>query len=149
MNLLEKLEKVDTIFLDTAPIIYYIEAHPQYGHLMRDIVNSFQKGEVTAYSSVITLAEVLPKPIKNECYDLAEQFIKFLKYGINFYMIDITADISEKAGKLRGYYPSLKAFDALQLAAAIVKGTQLFITNDKKLIKCQEMINILVLADYL
>lgn len=30
MSLSEELEKINTIFIDTAPVIYYIEAHPQF-----------------------------------------------------------------------------------------------------------------------
>jgi predicted nucleic acid-binding protein len=66
MTLSDELKQVQTIFLDTAPIIYYIEAHPQFGPLAKEIVNSFQSGSLTAFSSVITLVEVLPKPVQPE-----------------------------------------------------------------------------------
>ena len=31
MNLSEEISKIRSIFVDTAPIIYYIEAHPLFG----------------------------------------------------------------------------------------------------------------------
>ena len=31
MSLSDEVTKINTIFIDTAPIIYYIEAHPQFG----------------------------------------------------------------------------------------------------------------------
>ena len=64
MTLPEKLAQHTTIFIDTAPIIYYIEAHPQFGALAKDVVDAFQSGTLRAFSSVITLAEVLPKPVE-------------------------------------------------------------------------------------
>ena len=60
----ETLAKYHSIFIDTAPIIYYIEAHPQFGHLAKCLVETFQAGTLRAYSSVVTLVEVLPKPVK-------------------------------------------------------------------------------------
>ena len=64
MTLPDELKQVNIVFIDTAPIIYYIEAHPQFGPLAKGIVDSFQAGELGAFSSVITLAEVLPKPFE-------------------------------------------------------------------------------------
>ena len=62
MTLSEELARIKSIFIDTAPIIYYIEAHPQFGPLAREVVTTFQSEKLSAYSSVMTLAEVLPKP---------------------------------------------------------------------------------------
>ena len=33
MTLSEELTKLSSVFFDTAPIIYYVEAHPQFGPL--------------------------------------------------------------------------------------------------------------------
>ncbi len=52
MKLMDTLSQCKSIFIDTAPIIYYIEAHPKYGSLVVEIVNAFQLGTVLAYSSV-------------------------------------------------------------------------------------------------
>ncbi len=64
MNLSDELGRLQTVFIDTAPIIYYIEAHPQYGPLAKEVVDSFRSGKLIALSSVITLVEVLPKPVE-------------------------------------------------------------------------------------
>ena len=36
MSLAEELARIPSVFIDTAPIIYYIEAHPQYGPLVSE-----------------------------------------------------------------------------------------------------------------
>lgn len=148
MTLTDELSQIYTIFIDTAPIIYYIEAHPQFGPLSKEVVNFFQSERLSAFSSVITLAEVLPKPIKAGDEKLAMKFADFLKNGKNLSMIEISSSVAEKAGRMRGQYPDLRAIDALQLSAAIEIGVDAFITNDKKLKQIKEM-NVLVLKDYL
>jgi predicted nucleic acid-binding protein len=144
MTLSDELGQINTVFIDTAPIIYYIEAHPQFGPLAKEVINAFQSGELIAFSSVITLTEVLPKPIEAGDEKLAKRFAEFLQYGKNFSLIEISADIAERAGRLRGKYPNLRTLDAIQISAAIDIGVDAFLTNDKKLKEIKE-IKVLVL----
>ncbi|MBI5199805.1 MAG: PIN domain-containing protein [Nitrospirae bacterium] len=148
MSLSDEFAQINTLFIDTAPIIYYIEAHPQFGLLAREVVNAFQSGKITAFSSVITLTEVLPKPIQVKNERLARKFLEFFKYGKNLSVVEISMDIAERAGMLRGRYPDIKALDAIQISAAIDVGADIFVTNDQKLKQISE-IKVLVLKDYL
>jgi len=148
MTLSHALRQINTIFVDTAPIIYYIEAHPHFGPLAKEVVNAFQSGVLIAFSSVITLAEVLPKPIRMGREDLARKFAEFLRKGKNLNLVGISADIAEKAGQLRGKYPVLRALDAVQLSTAIEMEVDAFLTNDNKLKRIKE-VKVLVLKDYL
>jgi hypothetical protein len=52
-----------------------------FGPLAKEVVTAFQSGSLTAYSSVITLTEVLPKPIESGDEKLALKFAEFLKHG--------------------------------------------------------------------
>lgn len=148
MTLADELSQISTIFVDTAPVIYYIEAHLQFGPLAKEVVNAFQSGRLSAFSSVITLTEVLPKPIEAGDEKLARKFAEFLKYGRNLSLIEISMSIAERAGKLRGQYSDLRAIDAIQISVAIDVGADAFLTNDKKLKQIKE-IKVLVLKDYL
>ena len=148
MNLSDELDHLKSAFIDTAPIIYYIEAHPQFGPLAKEIVDSFRSGKLSALSSVITLVEVLPKPVESGNDELARKFSKFLKSGKNIKLLDISVEIAELAGNLRGRYPFLKAMDAIQIAASINAGAGAFITNDVKLRQIKEL-KIIILKDYL
>ncbi|MFQ6091356.1 MAG: type II toxin-antitoxin system VapC family toxin [bacterium] len=148
MSLLGELRQINTIFIDTAPIIYYIEAHPKFGPLAKEVVDTFQTGRLSAFSSVITPTEVLPKPIQVGKEELASRFAEFLRKGKNLSLIEISADMAEKAGRMRGQYPHLKALDAIQIAVAIDVGVDAFLTNDNSLKQIKEM-KILVLSDYL
>lgn len=148
MTLSEELARINTIFIDTAPIIYFIEAHPQFGPITKEVVSTFQAGDLNAFSSVITLTEVLSKPIKKGDEKLARKFAEFLKHGKNLHMIEISEGIAETAGRLRGRYSFLRTIDAIQISAALDVGADAFLTNDKKLKQIKE-INVLVLVDYL
>ena len=112
------------------------------------IVSAFQSGNLIAYSSVITLVEVLPKPIERGDEKLARKFAEFLKHGRDLTMIEISEGTAEAAGRVRGRFPFLKTVDAIQLAAALDVGTEAFLTNDVKLRQFNEL-KVLVLKDYL
>jgi predicted nucleic acid-binding protein len=148
VTLSEELIRVNSIFVDTAPIIYYIEAHPQFGPLTKEVVSAFQSGGLNAYCSVITLAEVLPKPVEKGDEKLVRKFAEFLKHGRNLTMIEISEGTAEAAGRLRGRYSFLKTVDAKQLATALDLGAEAFLTNDGRLGKFKEL-KVLVLKDYL
>jgi predicted nucleic acid-binding protein len=115
---------------------------------MKDLVVSFQSGELIAFTSVITITEVLPKPVSQNQKQLIDKFIKFLKKGENLNLLEISSDIAESAGYLRGKYDSLKTMDAIQLSAAIDAGADAFITNDIKLKQVKEL-KVIVLEDHL
>jgi predicted nucleic acid-binding protein len=148
VTLSEELNGISSIFIDTAPIIYYIEAHPQFGPLAEEAVSAFQSGNLNVYSSVITLTEVLPKPIERGDEKLARKFAESLKHGRNLTMIEISEGTAEAAGRLRGRFPFLKTIDAIQLAGALEVGAEAFLTNDVKLQQFNEL-KVLVLKDYL
>jgi predicted nucleic acid-binding protein len=148
VTLSEELAEIDSIFIDTAPIIYYIEAHPEFGPLAKEVVTAFQSGDLTAHSSVITLVEVLPRPIESGDEKFARRFTEFLKRGKRLTLVEISEGIAESAGRLRGRYPVLKTADAVQIAAAPAVGSDAFLTNDKELKRIAD-IKVLVLKDYL
>ena len=143
----ETVENAGSVFIDTAPLIYFIEAHPVYGPLMKQLVGVLSTGRITASSSVITLAEVLPGPLRAGNEKLARMFTQFLKHAKNLTLAPITAEIAKSAGRLRAKYPNLKAFDAMQIAAALDTRAGLFLTNDKKIRQIKE-IPVLVMEDY-
>ena len=112
------------------------------------MVSAFQSGGLNAYCSVITLAEVLPKPVEKGDEKLVRKFAEFLKHGRNLTMIEISEGTAEAAGRLRGRYSFLKTVDAIQLATALDLGAEAFLTNDGRLGKFKEL-KVLVLKDYL
>jgi predicted nucleic acid-binding protein len=148
VTLSEELEQLETVFFDTAPIIYFIEAHPRFGPVAKESVQAFQEGSIVAYSSVITLAEVLAKPVELGKFALARRFANFLLNSRNFYLVDIDVEIANRAGWLRGRYKALRTVDSIQIAAAVTIEADAFLTNDDRLKRIRE-VKVLVLEDYL
>ena len=59
---------------DSAPLIYYIEQHPEYAPITEDLFNTVDRGESQAITSVITLLEVLVRPIRSGLIELAREY---------------------------------------------------------------------------
>lgn len=63
-----------TVYLDAAPIIYYIEEHPAYLPKLDPIFWQIGQGQVKFVTSVISLQEVLVGPFKHGLHDLAHVY---------------------------------------------------------------------------
>ena len=122
------------LFVDTAPIIYYIEEHPLYSNEVSDIFNRTADGTVQVITSVITLIEVLTKPYKLGQTDIVSIYRDFFYNSKDFYVMDINPDIAELTAKIRAEF-GFKLPDAVQLAIFEYSGCDYFITNDKQLKK--------------
>jgi hypothetical protein len=62
------------LVFDTAPLICYIEQHPQYGPVTEGLFTAVDRGGARAVTSVLTLLEVLIRPIRRGLPDLARQY---------------------------------------------------------------------------
>jgi predicted nucleic acid-binding protein len=91
---------------------------------------------------------VLAKPVQLGKIALARKFVDFLVTGRNFHLLEIDVEIANKAGWLRGKYTALRTVDSIQIAAALTIGADVFLTNDDRLKRINE-IKVLVLKDYL
>ncbi len=132
------------IFLDTAPIIYFVEQKEKYLEQIKNIFKSNYLSEY--YTSTISIAEYSLYPY---LYDksLLKDYNKFIdRMGIN--LIDINKEIAEKSALIKSQYKFFKTADSLQLASALAYNCDLFITNDKQLRQFSD-IETLVLDDLL
>ncbi len=120
------------VFVDTAPIIYYLENSPLYSEIIKRFFTTCIEENIQVVTSAITVEEYLVYPYSSGQMDLADNFKRFLDY-MYVEIIDINSDIAEQASKLRGKYKGFKAMDALQISSAIASGCDMFFTNDKQL----------------
>ena len=74
MKVSDALGGVRSLFLDTAPIIYYVENVSPYRQRMDEIVARVAAGTVGFVTSSITLAECLIHPIRRSDAALAARF---------------------------------------------------------------------------
>jgi predicted nucleic acid-binding protein len=145
MKLAKQLEKIGVIFLDTAPVIYFVEQNPEFGSKVQEVFERLDEGKLTAVVSPITLAECLVLPYKQKKPDIAQVFTELHanSESVLFYPIDEV--VADKAADLRARY-NLTLTDAFQLAIAIQAECDAFLTNDADLKRVKE-IPVLVLAE--
>ena len=120
------------VFVDTAPIIYYLENSPLYSEVVKRFFATCIEKNIKVVTSVVTVEEYLVYPYLSGQMDLADNFKRFLDY-MNVEIVDINSDIAEFASKLRGQYKGFKAMDALQISSAIASECDMFFTNDRQL----------------
>lgn len=117
------------IALDTAPLIYFIEEHPTYLPILDPFFENFDKGSIRVVTSVITLSEVLVKPLRDGDTQLAQQYRDILLNVEGLTTVEVSVDIAEKVAQLRSQY-SLRTPDAIQIATALQSGATALLTND-------------------
>ena len=120
------------VFLDTAPLVYFIEGNSQYHNLLFKIFDLNDKGGFSFITSSITLLEVLVKPLKEGRSDIANQYRNILTKAPGIEVLDVTSSTSEIAAYLRAKY-SFRTPDAIQLATSIEAGADYFLTNDNRI----------------
>ena len=145
MGLIQKL-KNKKVFLDTAPLIYYIEENAQYSIILNKLFLENNKGVFLFQTSVITLLEVLVFPMRMNEIHLVEQYQNILCNSATINIYDITIEISKTAAVYRAKY-GLKTPDSIQIATAVNTSADYFFTNDMRL-KAVKEIEILVLDEF-
>jgi len=120
------------VFLDTAPLIYFIEGHSTYQTILSRLFDLNDKGGFSFITSTITLLEVLVKPLREGQTAIAKQYRNILTTASGIEIFDVTSTIAENAANLRAKY-NLKTADAIQLATCIEVTADYFLTNDNRL----------------
>lgn len=120
------------IYIDTSPYIYYLEKNPQYSDKVKKFfMESYNSGKEFV-TSTITVEEYTIVPFRENNKKLLHDFDMLLE-DTGTVLIDITKPIAKKAAEIRANNCQFKAMDALQLAAAVISGCNVFLTNDKQL----------------
>lgn len=135
------------LFLDTSPLIYFIEAKAPYVSTMRTIFQTVEHRKIKVVTSPVTLAEGLVYPIQTGNLRLQSAFRSIILYDPNTRFQVINLAIGERAALLRANY-HLKIADSLQLATAIETKCDIFLTNDLQLKRVQE-ISVICIDDLL
>ena len=118
------------VAFDSAPLIYYIEEHPDYLIVVDELFGLLDSGATQGMTSVLTLEEVLVKPLREGRADLADQYRQVLTNSAGLILYTITQSICETAARMRAKYAWLRTPDALQVATAIEYHAQIMVTND-------------------
>ena len=126
------------VFLDTTPLIYFLDADEHFGEKTRQILEEILSGEGEVVSSVITETEYLVYPYRTGNQEKVDAFFEFVD-ACDIDLYEINGDIARKAAQIRAEYKDFKAMDSLQLAVAVCSGCETFLTNDKQLLQFNEL----------
>ena len=133
------------VFLDTAPLIYYIEENQRYSSVLNKLFLDNGKGEFLFQTSVITLLEVLVLPMRQNEIQLVEQYQNILCNSPSIDIFDLNVEIAKQAASYRAKY-GMKTPDSIQVATAVYASADYFLTNDIQL-KAVKEIEVLVLDE--
>ena len=126
------------VFVDTAPIIYYLENSSLYVDSIKKFFSECIEGNIQIVTSAITVEEYLVFPYSSGKIEFADNFKRFIEY-MDIEVVDIDSVIAEQGAKIRSQYRNFKAMDALQIAVAIISRCDMFFTNDKQLRQEKEL----------
>jgi predicted nucleic acid-binding protein len=135
----DALSGVKSLYIETTPLIYYVEENPAYIDRMEIIIGRVEDTSLRAVCSVITLTEVLIHPIQMGRGDLETAYRNILISGSAIHLFWVDVAIAERAAHLRSQY-GLRTPDALHVATAIIAGCDAFLTNDKRLARITEIL---------
>ena len=144
----KRLAKAKVIGLDTPIFIYFLENNERYGPLAQLTLNGIEKGKWQGVTSTITLMEITVRPWQLGRESAAREYEAVLVHFPNLSVVDVDRNVARAAAQLRARY-NISPPDALQVAASLSYGAKAFLTNDKRLSKLQELIDVLVLDDFL
>ncbi len=138
MKISDAFGGVNKVFLDTAPVIYYLEKTSGFAEVAYSIFKLLTEGSFQAVASPVTLAECLVMPIRLGQAQTQQDFTDLLTNTDGISFVPITAFVSQKAAEIRVRY-GLKLPDSLQVATALVAGCDAFLTNDAALQRVTEL----------
>jgi len=147
VNLFADLPEGARVGLDSAPVIYLIDQAPRYLALVeRFFYKRLDAGLNRAVTSVVTLSEVLVKPLELGRADIVDRYSERLSLNPSIEVVEISRAIAVRAAGLRATY-RIRLPDAFQIATALECGASHFLTNDTRLKRVSEIV-VLVLEDY-
>ncbi|PSB24027.1 type II toxin-antitoxin system VapC family toxin [Stenomitos frigidus] len=145
MKLEAAFQQVNRLFLDSTPVIYYVDANPNYSAIMDGIFDFIESAQIRVVTSPVTLAECLVLPIRQN--DLFQQrlFVDIITAQDTADFVNITSAIARNAAEVRAKY-NLKLPDAFQMATALEEGCEALLTNDDQLKQVTEL-RVLVISE--
>ena len=115
------------VLIDSAPIIYFLEGHRQFGPRFKPIFEAHGTGHLRFAVTTITIAEVLTGPLRAADDALARRYRSILE---SWQPIPLDVEIAESAARLRASL-RLKLADAVQAASALAINAAALVTYDR------------------
>ena len=115
------------LLIDSAPIIYVLEDHPQFEPRFAPLFAAHAAGRLRFAVTTITLAEVLVGPLRAGDVELAQRYRAILE---SWQPVALDLDIAASAARLRASL-RLGLADAVQAASALAINAAALVTHDR------------------
>ena len=120
------------IYWDSMLFIYWMEDHPVFANRVSEIYSRMQGRQDQLITATFTFGEVLAGAYRRNATRLADELRPLLR-KITTEIVPFTMEAAERYAYIRGALAIAPA-DAIHLACAAESGTDLFLTNDKRLV---------------
>jgi predicted nucleic acid-binding protein len=124
---LSELPEGALLLLDSAPIIYFLDAHARLGPRFRPVFEAHGAGKLRFAVTTMTIADVLTGPLQKGDEALARRYRAVLE---SWTVIDLNSGIAESAARLRASL-RLRLADAVQAASALAINAAALVTHDR------------------
>jgi predicted nucleic acid-binding protein len=115
------------LLVDSPPIIYILENHPQFAPRFRPLFEAHAAGRVRFAVTTLTVAEALTGPLRVGDEALAQRYRAILE---SWRPVALGVDIAESAARLRASL-HLRLPDAVQAASALAINAAALVTRDR------------------
>ena len=118
------------VVVDSAPIIYLLENHRQFGPRYAPFFARAEAADYELIITTVTLAEVLTGPLRTGNEKLAQDYRNALTASPTWRLVELTADIAHRAARIRAR-SRIRLPDAIQVATALETSSMALITHDR------------------
>jgi predicted nucleic acid-binding protein len=129
VKIADALRGVTRLFLDSAPVIYFVEHNLAYSALVDEVFDRIDTGAIQGVTSPVTLAECLVLPIQKGLTSVVQDFTDLVSAGANVAFVNVDSNIARHGAQIRADH-NLKLADAFQAAVAFAAGCGALLTND-------------------
>ncbi len=120
------------VYWDTMLFIYWLEDHPEYARRVDAIHSRMKQRHDQLITGAFTFGEVLAGAYRKGTPQLADEMRSLLRNAVGE-VVPFTVETADRYARIRGALGIAPA-DAIHLASAAQANTDLFLTNDKRLL---------------
>ena len=120
------------IYWDTMLFVYWMEDNPQYAARVNAIRSRMRERNDELITGALTVGEVLAGVYRKASVERARETRAILESAVAM-IVPFSAETADRYGQIRGSM-NVPPADAIHLASAAQAGTDLFLTNDKRLV---------------
>jgi len=122
----------ERVYLDTNIFIYAIEGYADFIDELNQLFSQIDAGNLRAFTSELTLAEVLVRPLMDGNLEIQSVYQQALQSSEVLEVVAVSRDVLIESASLRAI-ANLRLPDAIHGATAILSGCKTFLTNDRRL----------------